>query len=182
MVPRTARALRLGERDPEQLACRLRRRLRVDARPGARPLLPAQLRTRATRPRLVEPGGARGVRAHSSLLVRPRGRGLPNRRRQRARQGPGASRQPSGERERRSLVATSWLHAALQRQPARGARDLPGVACAGRRLRPSAGTRRRSLGVGLRQVGGVLGNRSGRAEHGLQLPAARRAVRGRRTP
>ena len=64
----------------------------LDAERGA--LLPAQLRARAARPQLVEPGGARGVRAHPPVLVRPRRRRLPHRRRARDLQGSRAARRP----------------------------------------------------------------------------------------
>ena len=48
----------------QQLAVELRRP-GVDARRGARRVLPPPLRARAARPRLAQPGGARGLRARS---------------------------------------------------------------------------------------------------------------------
>ena len=54
---------------------------RVDVRRGERPVLPEPVPAVAARPQLVEPGGARRVRRHPALLVRPRRRRLPHRRR-----------------------------------------------------------------------------------------------------
>ena len=63
-----------------------------------RPVLPAELPARAGRPQLVERGGARRVRPHPALLVRP-GRGrVPHRRRPHGHQGPRAARQPARDR------------------------------------------------------------------------------------
>ena len=78
------------------------RRRRVDARSGERSVLLAQLPARATRPRLVERGRARGLRRHLAVLVRARGRGLPDRRRACARQGSRAAGQPAAAAERRA--------------------------------------------------------------------------------
>ena len=47
------------------------------------PVLPAQLPARAARPQLVERRGARRVRRHPAVLVRPGHRGVPDRRRPR---------------------------------------------------------------------------------------------------
>ena len=55
----------------EQLGQHLRR-LGLGARPGQRPVLPAQLRAGATRPQLVERGRARRLRRHRAVLVGPR--------------------------------------------------------------------------------------------------------------
>ena len=92
VVSRAARLLRLVGRGPEQLGVDLRRRLRLDLRRRTRPVLPAQLRAAAARPQLVEPGGRAGVRADPAVLVRPRRRRIPHRRRARDLQGPGAAR------------------------------------------------------------------------------------------
>ncbi len=92
VVSRAARLLRLVRRGPEQLGVDLRRRLRLDARRRTRPVLPAQLRAAAARPQLVEPGGRAGVRADPAVLVRPRRRRIPHRRRARDLQGPRAAR------------------------------------------------------------------------------------------
>ena len=55
-------------------------------------LVPAPVRPRAARPQLGAPRGARRVRGHAALLVRPRRRRLPHRRRTRPGQGSGHAR------------------------------------------------------------------------------------------
>ena len=92
LVHRPPRVLRLVDRDPERLEVGLHRRDRLGVRRAAQALLPAPVRARAARPRLVEPRRARRVRADPPLLVRPRRRRLPHRRRARADQGPRAAR------------------------------------------------------------------------------------------
>ena len=59
-------------------------------------LLPAPVRAGAARPELGEPGRPRRLRADVALLVRPRGRRVPDRRRARADQGPGLPRPAAG--------------------------------------------------------------------------------------
>ena len=86
-----------GRRPAEQLAVELRRP-GLDARRPLRPVLPAQLPPRPARPELVERGRARGVRRRAAVLVRARGRGLPDRRLPRDRQGPRAARRPGRPR------------------------------------------------------------------------------------
>ena len=53
------------------------------ARRHARPVVPAPVRARAARPQLGAPRGPRGVRGRPAVLVRPRRRRLPHRRRPR---------------------------------------------------------------------------------------------------
>ena len=60
-------------------------RLGADRR---RPVVPAHVRGRAARPELGAPGGPRGLPADAAVLVGPRGRRLPCRRRARAGEGP----------------------------------------------------------------------------------------------
>ena len=62
-------------------------------------MVPAPVRAGAARLRLGEPGGRRGVRGHPAVLAGPRRRRLPDRRRQRAEEGPVAS-PTSGPRTR----------------------------------------------------------------------------------
>ena len=98
VVQRAAGVLRLVGSRPERLAVDLYRRQRVAVRRRPQALLPAPVRPRAARPRLVERGRPRRVRRHPALLVRPRDRRLPDRRRARDRQGPRAARQPARDR------------------------------------------------------------------------------------
>ena len=77
----------------------------LDERNG--PVLPAQLPADAARPQLVERGRARGVRRRPALLVRPRGRRLPDRRLPRDRQGPRAARRPAGRRRTTTRTSSS---------------------------------------------------------------------------
>ena len=65
-----------------------------------RAVVPAPLRPRAAGPQLAQPRGARGVRVDPPLLVRPRRRRLPDRRRPRACQGRRAARPGGGSRRR----------------------------------------------------------------------------------
>ena len=82
---------------------------------------------RAARPQLVERGRARRVRPHPALLVRPRRRRVPHRRRAHGHQGPRAARQPAvGDRRPTSIMEQIAGSArSLQREPARGARRPP---------------------------------------------------------
>ena len=94
VVPRASRLLRLGRRDPEQLGVDLRRRSGLGVRRGAWRVLPAQLRARAAGLELVESGRALGVRANPPVLVQPRRRRLPYRRRARDLQGSRVAGRP----------------------------------------------------------------------------------------
>ena len=76
----------------------------------------------AARPQLVERRGARRVRRHPAVLVRPRRRRLPHRRVPLDRQGPRAARQPAGDDRRPLVRADDGPAVGLQRVPARGAR------------------------------------------------------------
>ena len=111
------------------------------ARWPPRPVVPAPVRPQATRPRLDQPGGPRGVPLDPALLVRPRRRRLPHRRRPRAGQGSGAAR------PRRPLPVR---RTGRRRPPAlgrrRGARRVPRVAAGERHLRRRPGVRRRGVG------------------------------------
>ena len=121
VVSRAPRLLRLVGRGPEQLGVDLRRRPGVDVRRRARPLLPPQLRRAAARPRLVEPRGPRGVRADPPVLVRPRHRRLPHRRRARDRQGPGAAGRSGDPRARDAPSLLDVPAGDARRSCARGA-------------------------------------------------------------
>ena len=118
--------LRLGgpqtRREPaEQLGQHLRR-AGLGARRAQRPVLPAQLRGRATGPQLVERRRPPGVRRHRALLVGPRRRRLPDRRVQHDDQGQGAARQPPGDEGRPDRPAVHGRALRLQHGPAGGAR------------------------------------------------------------
>ena len=70
-------------------------------RVAGRAVVPAQLRRRAARPQLGQPRGAGRLRAHAAVLVGPRGRRVPHRRRAHAHEGPhraAAARRPSSRR------------------------------------------------------------------------------------
>ena len=133
VVPRRApRLVRLGRsgarrRPAQQLAVGLRR-LGVGVVGAGRALLPPQLPALDARPRLVERGRARRVRGHPPLLVRPRRRGLPDRRRARPRPRPAAARQLAGRAGRLGDAAAHGPAARPQPQPAGGARRLPRLA------------------------------------------------------
>ena len=114
------------------------RRPGLDVRRAERAVLPAQLPAAAAGPRLVERGRARGDRRHAPLLVRPRRRGLPDRRRARARQGPAAARQPAGAPDRVADVGADRPVAEAQLRAAGGGRRAPPLAARDR------GVRRRS--------------------------------------
>ena len=175
--------VRLGRRQgrggtTEQLGQQLRRP-GLDARRDDRPVLLPQPPGVTARPQLVERRGARHLRRHLPLLVRP-GRGrVPHRRLQRHHQGRPAPRQPAGHRGRRLRHADARAAQRVQRQPARGARGPPALAAPGRQLRraPSA-DRRDPRPDG--QAGRVLRRRPGRARAGLQLQLHQRALLRRR--
>ena len=112
---------------------------RSAAPPGSgrrRAVVPAPLRGRAARPQLGQPRGARRLPADPALLVRPRRRRLPHRRRPRARQGP-----------HEPLPSQAVLDALPRRRqppalgPRRRARDLRRVARGLRRVRPARAPR-----------------------------------------
>ena len=67
-------------------------------RPSERALVPALVLSRAARPRLAQPGGARGDRRRGPLLARARRRRLSPRRDRAADEGPRAARRPAGDR------------------------------------------------------------------------------------
>ena len=92
---RRAAAQRLGQRV---------RRLRLDAAVARRQpgVVSAPLRPRAAGPELGAPRRPRRVRGRPALLVRPRGRRVPDRRRPRPGQGPGAARPRQAAARRRS--------------------------------------------------------------------------------
>ena len=143
-----ARALRHApgrRRAAEQLAVELGRP-RLDARRGARRVVPPPVRARAARPRLAQPAGARRLRRDPPLLARPRRRRLPHRRRARARQGRDA-RATSPSRSRTRRFSSDWRTAIDQpevhdvyrdwRRARRRVRRRPGARRRGRLLRPA---------------------------------------------
>ena len=95
LVPRAPRPVRLGRRDPQQLALRVRR-ARLDSRSALRPLVPALLLSRAARPGLAQPGRACGDRRGDAVLARARRRRLPRGRGRAHLEGPRAPRRPAG--------------------------------------------------------------------------------------
>ena len=148
---------------PDRLGVGLRR---AGLDPAARRrLVPAPVRTRAAGLRLGEPRGRRGVRGHPAVLAGPRRRRLPDRRRQRAEEGPVLPRRRSGRRERRARAGRGAAPPVLG--PGRRARGLPRLAPGRRRVRRRPAVRRRGLG---RQPGPARQVRAaGRAAHGVQL-------------
>ena len=88
---------------------------------------------------------ARRVRRHPAVLVRPRRRRLPHRRRARPRQGPRAARQPAGRRRTRLATRSAWASGSTTAQPAGGARRLPALARLARRVRPEPAAARRDV-------------------------------------
>ena len=108
------------------------------------------------RPELVGARGPRGVRGDPRLLVRPRRGRVPHRRGARPVQGRELRDNPpctSGP-----LIGGVRPGAALQRQPARGARRLPGLAQDRRELRPAPAAARRDLGPGLERLARYYGD------------------------
>ena len=125
-------------------------------------------------PELVERGGARGVRRHPALLVRPRRRRLPDRRLPRDRQGPRAARRPAGRPGRPSEVQALRAAARLLDEPPRGPRRPAPLAARWRDPRPDPGGG--DLRARARAAVPVLRRRRGRAAHGVQLPVRPRAT------
>ena len=116
-----------GRRPAQQLAERVRRS-RLDLRRRARPVLLARLPARAARPRLAQPGGARGDARRAALLARPRRRRLPRRRAAPGAQGPRVPRQPAEPRVPRRPAGVRLAAAGAQRRPRRPrARDRDGA-------------------------------------------------------
>ena len=179
---RSSRLVRVGRSEarrlaPEQLGEQLPPRpARVDVRRDHRPVLPEPLPGVAARPQLVERRGARRVRPHPALLVRPRRRRLPHRRVPHDRQGQAAARQPAGDRRRPLVRADAGSAADLQRGPARGARRAAALARDRRLVRPAAHPRRRDVRARARDVRVVLRARR-RAEPRVQLHAPALRVR-----
>ena len=154
----------------QQLAERLRR-ARVDASTSDRPVLPAQLPAGAARPELVERGGARRLRRHPALLVRPGHRRLPHRRRAHDREGPASC----ATTRRTTLDDHRRLEPGVHAEPARGARRPAGAG--GRSPRPT--TRRASCRRDARARPGRAGpllRRRRRAPARLQLRLPARGV------
>ena len=144
----------------------------LDLPRGDGPVVPAQLPPRAAGPELVDAGGLGVLRRDPALLVRPRHRGLPHRRRPRDRERQGAARRPARPRRR---VAPQ---ARLQHEPARDARGLPPVAPDLRGVRPVAAAHGRDPRPRPGRHGLVLRKRR-RAPARLQLRVRLRPVRGR---
>ena len=71
----------------EQLELDVQAGAGVDARRRDRPVVPAPVPRRATRPQLGQPRGRSGHARHAAVLARPRRRRIPGRRRQPDRQG-----------------------------------------------------------------------------------------------
>ena len=89
----------------------------------------------------AQPRGARGLRAHAAVLVGPRRRRLPHRRRPHADEGPDRAAADAG-RARRAARRRQPPH----RRPRRRARGLRRVARGLRRVRPAAHRGRRGVG------------------------------------
>ena len=94
----------------------------VDVRRDDGPVLPEPLPAVAARPQLVERRGARRVRPHPPVLVRPRRRRVPHRRVPHDRQGPVLRDNPPATDGRPLVRADAGPAPDLQRGPARGAR------------------------------------------------------------
>ena len=161
-------AQQLEERVPRpRLVPRARRRRQPD-----RLLVPPPVRHHPARPELAQRRGARGVPRHPAVLVRPRHRRLPDRRRPRPGQGGRAAglRLPRSRRRRRSRAPVLRCAGTVRRGrraravlgPGRRARHLPRVAGGRRRVRPAADLLRRDVGAEPRAA--------------RPLPAARRAA------
>ncbi len=155
LVPRGPGARRVAAADGLDLQL-LRRHLDPDdeRRRHARRVVPAPVRPAAARPELEPPGRAARARGRAAVLVRPRGRGHPDRLGDHAGQGrqlPGARRRA---RSRRAPV----------RRPRRAARHLPRLARGRGLLRGAEDARRRDL--------------AGRPPAVRPLPAPRRDAHG----
>ena len=148
LLPR--RSWRRWRRTSEQLAGHLRR-FGVDprrrARRLARPVVPRRLHAGPARSQLEPSRRRRSLRPHAPVLVRPRRRGIPRRRRDGGRQdtGPARQRVAAGSPRARAGRVERPLHLA-----ARGPCRVAPLASAGRRLRgrssgASAGARRRGV-------------------------------------
>ena len=120
----------------------------------------------------MEPGGALGVRADPPLLVRPRRRGLPHRRRARDLQGPRAARRP-GDPGPRHAAAVLDVQAGDARDPARVARARDDV-------RPAAAPPRRGVLARSRAVGRLLRRERRPARPRVRVHAHARGSRRRR--
>ena len=139
-------------------------------------MVPAQLPPRAAGPELVDARGLGVLRRHPALLVRPRHRRLPHRRRARDRERQGAARRS------RPTPTPPWrAQARVQHEPARDARGLPPLAPDLRGVRPAAAAHRRDPRPRPGRHGLVLRTRR-RAPARLQLRVRLRAVRGRAAP
>src|SRR5262249_58819359 len=92
LVQRPAGVLRLVEGHSERLAVDLHQGPGVALGRPPEAVLPSPVRAAAAGPRLVEPRGARGGRARTPFLVRPRRRRLAHRRATRPRPRPRAPR------------------------------------------------------------------------------------------
>src|SRR5713226_8330657 len=146
----------------EQLAVGVRRPS-LDERRAQRPVVPAPLRTRAARPRLVGSPGTRRVRAHRPLLARPRSRRLSHRRGVRPLQAQRPRRRADGREPRdRRAPSRSRLR---RRRSAAGARGLSKVAADPQRVpaRPCFGRR------DLRAATPIALHPSRPAEHGVRV-------------
>ncbi len=152
---------------------------RVDARRAERPVLPAQLPPEPAGPQLVERRGPRRLRRDPALLVRPRDRGLPDRRLPRDRQGPRAARRPGGDARRPPRGAAAPGAPGLLDEPPGGPRRPAPLARAVGRRGPRSRARRRDLRARPRPADAVLRQRERRAEPRLQLPLRPRAARRR---
>ena len=143
----------------------------MDARRALGPVLPAQLPARPAGPELVERRRPRGVRRRAAVLVRARGRGLPDRRLPRDRQGPRAARR-SGRHARRPPEGARARHPpGVLDEPPRGARRPEALApCVGTRPGPGGGDVRARR----RPARPVLRHRRGPAAPGVQLPVRAR--------
>ena len=129
-------------------------------------------------PQLVERGRPQGLRRRAAPLVRPRRRGLPDRR-----HATRSSRTAScATTPRRPPTTTRHPGARAQAgvldEPPRGPRRAAALAQGRRGAGPEADPRRRDLRARPRAADPVLRRRRGRAPPGLQLPLRPRRPRG----
>ena len=110
----------------------------------AGPVVPPPVRPRAARLELGEPSGRRRVRLDPAVLVRPRHRRIPDRRRQLDGQGTGSARP---RRRRRRPAARHHAHRHAVHEPAARARH-PAPLADGRRLLRRHRTRRPRVRLG----------------------------------
>ncbi len=165
----------------QQLGLELRR---AGLEPGPRPLLLPRVPARAARPRLAQPGRARGDARRAALLVRARRRRLPDRR-----AAPARSRTTSGATTRPTPPGSAgddpyWRAAAgVHDRPSRGPGRDPRVPRRGRR--PAAGGRAVPADRAARRLLRVRSGPAGElppAHHAVERPRRRgadRALRGR---